>query len=78
MTPDALRRAAQVRVFCASGEARRVREDARVSLREMAATVGVDHKTIDRWERGVRFPTTAHVAAYADALDALRDLEETA
>ncbi len=71
-SPEALRRAAEVRALCASGEARRIREAAGVSLRMLAGAVGVDHKAVQRWEVGTSAPATAYVLAYGAALDALR------
>lgn len=77
-TPEALRQAAAARAMCASGEARAIREDARITLRELAAIVGVDHKALARWENGVWAPTFDHAVAYFAALEALRDVEEPA
>lgn len=70
-SPDDLARIADVRAMCASGEARRIREMARVTLREVAAAVGVDHKTVIGWETGRTTCVSPHALAYADALNAM-------
>ncbi len=46
----------KVRAMAASGEARRSREHARLSLGEMAKGVGVSRQTIMRWENGEARP----------------------
>ncbi len=57
-----------------SGEARRVREQAGLSLREAAAELGVDHSTLGRWETGRVAPRRDHALAWAQLLDALTAL----
>lgn len=47
---------ARVRRMAATGAARAIRESAHVSLREVAADVGVDVSSLSRWETGVRQP----------------------
>ncbi|OPG13686.1 helix-turn-helix transcriptional regulator [Microbispora sp. GKU 823] len=69
--PEDLARIADVRAMCASGEARRIREMARVTLREVAAAVGVDHKTVVGWETGRTTCVSPYALAYADALNAM-------
>ncbi|MFI7628436.1 helix-turn-helix domain-containing protein [Microbispora rosea] len=70
-SPEDLARIADVRAMCASGEARRIREMARVTLREVAAAIGVDHKTIVGWETGRTTCVSPYALAYADALNAM-------
>ena len=46
-----------------------IRVKAKIGLRELAATVGVDRTTLWRWETGIRTPTSQiHREAYADVL----------
>jgi|SRR6185437_9821820 len=66
-----LQAAAQARRRIPPGAQRRfLREQAGVSLSELAAVVGVSAQTVLRWERGESVPA-GHAAAYADALDAI-------
>jgi DNA-binding transcriptional regulator YiaG len=57
-----------------SGEGRRLREAAGLSLRELAAQVGVDAATLDRWERGLARPRRAAALRYQTVLAALAEL----
>lgn len=50
-------------------ERRRIREDAGVSLRAVAAALGVSHTAVASWEMGVT--PRAHRAAYAQLLTEL-------
>lgn len=50
---------------------RRIREDAGVSLRQGARSLGTDPMTLLRWERGEVNPRTDHAIAYRQFLDAL-------
>jgi transcriptional regulator with XRE-family HTH domain len=43
-------------------ELREVREELKCTVRELAATLGVDSAEIFAWEKGERFPTKKHVA----------------
>src|SRR5262249_2340366 len=54
-----------------SGEGRRLRQAAGLSLRELAAQVGVDAATLDRWERGQARPRRAAALRYQRVLSAL-------
>lgn len=47
---------AEVRHLIESGEARRVRERARVPQSEVARDLGVHETTVAKWERGQRLP----------------------
>jgi DNA-binding transcriptional regulator YiaG len=53
-----------------AAERRRIREQAGVSQRELAAALGVSWTAIQRWEQGAR--PRAHAAAYARALEELK------
>jgi len=62
-----------------SGEGRRLREAAQLSLRELASQIGVDAATLDRWERGQTRPRHAAALKYQAALTLLADaLQEDA
>lgn len=65
-------RLALVRHAVASGEARRIREAARLSLGEMADAADVAASTIWRWEQGQRIPRGHQALRYATVLDELR------
>ena len=69
-TADALR-LARVRKLAVSGEARAIRERARLSTPEVARAVGTTHATIVRWELGKRRPTGPAALRYCQLLDAL-------
>ena len=49
---------------------RRIREEAGVSLRAVAAVLGVTHTAVAAWERGAT--PREHSGEYADLLDELR------
>ncbi len=50
---------------------RRIREEAGISLRAMAAALKVSHTAVASWERGAT--PREHVAAYAQLLTELED-----
>jgi transcriptional regulator with XRE-family HTH domain len=54
-----------------NGRARRLREQAALSVRELAAMVGVDPSTLSRWERGETTPSRDGSEAWADAMERL-------
>lgn len=54
---------------------RRIRQEADVSLREMARALGVDPMTVARWEAGTT-PRREHALAYRQLLDALQRAAE--
>ncbi|MFJ7590817.1 helix-turn-helix domain-containing protein [Streptomyces sp. NPDC097617] len=68
MSPDDLHRVSTVRRLAAVGEARAVRIARRISLREMAATLGVRPSTVSRWETGRAVPRSAVALRWADLL----------
>src|SRR5690349_9422666 len=65
-------RLAQVRAAVSSGEARRLREQAQLTIGEVAHACGVDQSTVWRWERGMRQPRGRPALALADLIDCLR------
>ncbi len=62
----------QARVFIASGEARRIREAAGLSLVSVGGAVGADPSAIGRWERGERIPRSTAALKYAQLITRLR------
>jgi transcriptional regulator with XRE-family HTH domain len=71
MTTKDLQRLTVVRRLAASGEARRRREAAGISLAELAEHCGVDASSVWRWERGVRRPRGDAALRYGRLLDLL-------
>lgn len=51
-----------------SGEARTIREGARLSLGAIGRTLGVSPSTVFRWERGQRLPDLEMARAYLGLL----------
>jgi len=64
---------AEVREAARTGEARRVRQRARISLSEVAAVCDVDQSTVARWETDQRSPRGAAGLKYARFISKLRD-----
>jgi DNA-binding transcriptional regulator YiaG len=62
---------AEVRRLAESGEARRIREDHRLSLAEAGGAVGVSAEAIRKWELGTRRPSGRSALAYLRLLKAL-------
>jgi DNA-binding transcriptional regulator YiaG len=62
---------AAVRKLARTGKARRIRLRADVSLREIAAPLGVSPVTVFRWETGERSPRGEKALAYAELLHRL-------
>jgi DNA-binding transcriptional regulator YiaG len=50
---------------------RRIREEAGLSLRQVAAALEVDVNTLHRWERGSSQPRHRHAVRYRHLLDVL-------
>lgn len=65
-------RLSRIRELAASGEARRIRIESRLSLPELASAVGVGVSTMSRWERAQRRPQGSAAMRYADVLHALQ------
>jgi transcriptional regulator with XRE-family HTH domain len=57
-----------------SGEGRRLRLQAGLSVRELAEVLGVDGSTLDRWERGDTKPRGPAATRYQHVLDTLAEL----
>jgi DNA-binding transcriptional regulator YiaG len=77
-TSRSVQELAEAREFIASGEARRIREAARLSLADVAGAVGADYSGVGRWERGERVPRGPAAIKYARLLTRLRtQLEAT-
>jgi DNA-binding transcriptional regulator YiaG len=64
---------AATRALARSGEARAIRERAGLSLREMAAALGVTRSALQRWEVGLRTPRGESAVRYGALLAALRE-----
>lgn len=78
MATSDLERLALVRQLITSGAARRTRQDAELSLSEIAEACGVDTATVWRWETGRRRPRGDAALRYADVLDRLGRIQESA
>ncbi len=59
----------------ADGGARRMREKARLSTREVAAAVGTTAATISRWETAARRPSGAPAVRWAKLLKHLGEVD---
>lgn len=68
-------RLAQVRRLTATGEARRIREDAHLSQADVEGATRIPRATISRWERGLRAPRGPDALRYLDFLEWLGRLE---
>ena len=68
MSPEDVRRISAIRMAAASGEARAKRQELRLTLKEMAAAVGVSTSTVHGWERGHCAPRGANAIRWAKAL----------
>lgn len=58
----------RARSLARSGEARRIRERARLTVREVAKGIGVDPATVSRWERGMTVPRGDQAARWESLL----------
>lgn len=54
-------------------ERARIRREARVTLREFAAVLGVTTTTVYRWEQGETEPKADHAVAYAHLLARIQE-----
>lgn len=61
----------RVREQAASGEARRLRERARFSLKEMGSMIGTSSQNLSRWELGVTTPRYEQGLRWARILERL-------
>jgi DNA-binding transcriptional regulator YiaG len=64
-------RVSRVRRQFRSGRARRMREGAALSVRELASRIEVDPSTLSRWERGATAPSPQGALAWAEAMEEL-------
>lgn len=71
MDDDDLLRVALARAFLRTGSARSVRRASGLSLREMAAALGVQPSTVMRWESQQRVPKPEAALRYKALLDKL-------
>ena len=55
-----------------NGEAKAIREEARVSLAEIARVVGVTPQSVFRWENGTAMPGAGFALKYKEVLESLR------
>lgn len=62
-------RLTQVRQMIGSGEARRIRLEAGLSLKELGAGCGSDQSTVSRWESGDRRPRGVPALRYLELLE---------
>lgn len=75
MATTSAERLSRLRGITSSGEARQIRERARLSQADVARSVGADQSTVARWERGERAPRGAAALKYALLLDRLQTME---
>jgi DNA-binding transcriptional regulator YiaG len=61
----------RVRKLAASGEARQIRQRARLSQSELAADIGTSQSALSLWEAGARRPTGETAIRWLEALDQL-------
>jgi DNA-binding transcriptional regulator YiaG len=73
-TPD-LAAVSRVRGLAASGQAKEIREHARITVTELASRLGVATSSVSRWERGIGHPRTEVAEAWYRVLT---DLTATA
>lgn len=66
-----IERLATIRRWCTTGEARRRRLAAQLSLAEVAEACEVDYVTVQRWETGARRPRRTAALRYLDVLEQL-------
>lgn len=59
----------QLRNLIASGEAKRIRENAGITLEDVAGEVGVHYMTVWRWENRHRSPRGEDVTRYLSTLN---------
>jgi DNA-binding transcriptional regulator YiaG len=78
MATTSAERLARARHIAASGEARRCRQQAGVTLHEIAEDLGVNTMTVWRWENGKRRPRGEAALKYVALIDKLAAYGETA
>ena len=65
---DRLAVVASIRRSACTGEMRRRRQKAQVTVTELAATLDISRPTLSCWERGKLTPVTDHALAWETAL----------
>jgi DNA-binding transcriptional regulator YiaG len=66
--------AVRAQILLASGEARRIRENAHVSRSDVAQVLGVQPAAVSHWENRRRRPRTKVAARYGELLDSLEQM----
>lgn len=61
----------QVRRAFRSGKARRLREEAGLSIRELASLAKLPHASLQRWETGASLPRAEACLAWSEAMERL-------
>jgi DNA-binding transcriptional regulator YiaG len=65
---------ARIREMAANGQARAIRERARLSQADIAGDINVDSGTIARWEAGIRSPRGTAALRYGRLLQELSEV----
>lgn len=68
MTTEELVEISELRALCKTGHAKSIRQQAHLSLVEVAAVLGVDQSAISRWENGNRLPRSEVALRYSALL----------
>lgn len=71
MTEKDLLRLQRLREQTKSGDAKRIRETARISQSELGSAIELPASTVSYWEKGVRVPRGKGALRYAELLDKL-------
>jgi transcriptional regulator with XRE-family HTH domain len=75
MTTEQILLLAAARKHAETGSGRAIRTQARLTLAEVAATLGVSEPAVSRWENGLQMPRTKAAIRWAKLL---RKLEKSA
>lgn len=65
---------ARIRELARNGTARRIREQAGLSRREMAESLGIHETTVQKWENGTRAPHGERALRFANLLRELAEV----
>jgi len=65
-----------LRRCAADGTARRLRQEAQLSLTDVATVCGVSKASVSKWERGLQLPRGIGARCYAQLLAGLIDVAE--
>jgi len=77
-TTTTAERLSHLRALTQSGEARTIREGARLALSDIAHSIGADASSVGRWERGERLPRGEVALRYARLLERLAKAQASA